>query len=280
MASYLSPLHKHHRHVGFRGQLRERSLQAPGVLCGTKAERGAGQSRRPGPRREVHGGGGASASPTAPPPAAARGPGPSPRTPARAGRRVPGRLPHPRSRRAQILAASPDQTPQIPRASGRKPPADKGRPVSPQPRLGFHRPTRHNERGPQEHRLTPSFTPTQTHLKTSLSGVRSAPDRRLPTSPASQPRGSQPYPGFWVPTAYVKGSAGPPGSSGGRPPTFRSEALRRHCEGLLRTEGKGGGLPAATRSHALLGAGGRAARVRMTKQKSTPVQPWRLRQRA
>ena len=117
-------------------------------------------------------------------------------------------------------------------------------------------------------------------LKHPFPGFEAHPTDGCPRPQPRSPRGSQPYPGFWVPTAYVKGSAGPPGSSGGRPPTFRSEALRRHCEGLLRTEGKGGGLPAATRSHALLGAGGRAARVRMTKQKSTPVQPWRLRQRA
>lgn len=39
MAAYLSPLHKHNGHVGFRGQFGERSLEAPPVLCGTKAER-------------------------------------------------------------------------------------------------------------------------------------------------------------------------------------------------------------------------------------------------
>lgn len=153
-----------------------------------------------------------------------------------------------------------------------------GRP--PTPGSASNEPTRHNERGPQEHRHTPSFTPAQTHLKTSFSGIRSAPDRRLPTSPAPRPRGSEPYPTVWVPAASVNASAGPPGSCGGRPRTFRAEALRRDCEGRLRTEGKGGGLPAAATSHALLGAGGPAARVRMTKQKSTPVQPWRLRQRA
>lgn len=114
------------------------------------------------------------------------------------------------------------------RASRKEATSRQGPAGLPYPRLSFHRPTRHNERGPQEHRLTPSFTPAQTHLKTSLSGIRSAPHRRLSTSRASQPRGSEPYPGFWVPAAYVNASAGPPGSSGGRSPTFRSEALRSH----------------------------------------------------
>lgn len=65
IAAYLPPFHKHNGHAGFRGQFGQCSLEAPPVLCGTEAEKGAGQASRP--RREVRGGGGACAAPTARP---------------------------------------------------------------------------------------------------------------------------------------------------------------------------------------------------------------------
>lgn len=48
IAAYLSPFHKHNGYVRFRGQFGQRSLKAPPVLCGTEAERGAGQALRSG----------------------------------------------------------------------------------------------------------------------------------------------------------------------------------------------------------------------------------------
>lgn len=46
IAAYLSPFHKHNGYVRFRGQFGQRCLKAPPVLCGTEAERGAGQALR------------------------------------------------------------------------------------------------------------------------------------------------------------------------------------------------------------------------------------------
>lgn len=123
MPADLPPLHEHHGHFGFRGQLRERSLQAAGVVCRTKAKRGAGSAPPARPPREVRGRGGASVCRTMRP-GAARAPraaprphavpalAPDSRTPARWPQRpepAPGGSAGGGGRRAVMPAASREQ---------------------------------------------------------------------------------------------------------------------------------------------------------------------------
>lgn len=127
---------------------------------------------------------------------------------------------------------------------------------------------RHNESSRAAHPPQESFTPLTLALKhLRFPGPPGAPARRMlrPQRPTAS------RPGAPAPPRLREGELQAAGRRAAPPP-------RAPVHLGLRPQGKGCRLPAATEATPSREQGGQKARVRMTKQKPAPVQPWQPRQ--